>query len=88
MAVISAAPGSVTAERALVSSNVAVEPQNAASKVLGWVGDSGLMDSTPTGPVDSPILWAMLAAVRNPGGKPSIDGGVAAPAAAQSSQSS
>ncbi len=73
-----AAPGEPesAAERA-VFSDVAVDPPSVVSKVLGWVGSSGLLDSTPTGPVDSPIMWAMMAAVRKPGGKSGIETGMA-----------
>ena len=68
---------SAFAERAVVSSDVVADPPNVMSMVLGVLGSSGLLDSTPAGPVDSPLLWAMLAAVRNPGGKSGIDAGVA-----------
>ena len=53
---------SAFAERAVVSSDVVADPPNVVSMVLGVLGSSGLLDSTPAGPVDSPMLWAMLAA--------------------------
>ena len=72
---MSVAPEPRPAARAVVSSDV--DAPTMTSKVLRWLGSSGLLDSTPTGPVDSPILWAMMAAVRKPGGKSGIDTGVA-----------
>ena len=69
-------PGSAFAERAVVSSDVVVDPPNVVSKVLGFLGSSPLLDSTPTGPVDSPLLWAMLAACRQSCGRSGIDAGV------------